>query len=199
MFRLTRPALVALACGLSVAAVAAAPLLADTFGNIRYNTPKDWKASVTEKSIFLSPKGEKALMAIVLVPGVKSDETAEEGVKKTWRFFTKSLEMEGEVKSQKSYKTNAGVRFVTGMGQMTKGEDESMLAMVNVFEANGNLESVVVLAKDFETLKKYSEEVATFLNEVEFGPGKGVAGDLTKVGGGSKKDTVESFIKDLRK
>lgn len=194
MQQFIRPALAALVCGLTTVAFAA-PMLLETFGNIRYNTPKNWKADVGENAVFITPKDEKEMMAIVLLPGMKSEDSADEGVKKVWKFFTKALEMEGEMKSQKSYKTDAGIRFVSGTGKMTKDGDD-IIAMVNVYEVNGSLESVVVLAKDGDTLKKYSSEVVAFLNGVAFGKGGDEKDE--KKGDTKKGDTVDAFIQGLK-
>lgn len=166
---LTRAALVVSIGSIVPAAFAVAPLVADTFQTIRYTTPDAWKAEKSEKVVILTPKQaeEGKLMAILVVPGGNSEGTADEALDQVWKSFLKGTEMEGDIKSKKTYKTEKGVKYIQGIGSIIKGE-EKMVAMMNVFEANGRFEYVMVIGSDVELIKKHADAIAGFMNTLDF-------------------------------
>jgi hypothetical protein len=169
MKSLTRVVLAVSAVSFASAAFAVAPFVVETFKTVRYTTPEAWAAKKSDSALILTPKEQEEgkLMAILVVPGGASSGSIEEALDKVWESFLKNTEMEGEIKSRKEYKTKKGVKYLSGVGALNK-DGQKMVAVMNVYEANGRFEYVMVVGSDAETIKKNGQAVTGFLSTLDF-------------------------------
>jgi hypothetical protein len=158
------------ACALVASAVvarAALPALVDTFKTIRYTVPEGWEARKSDNLTALSPKGEEGLMGVFLIPGKSGRGGAEKELDRYWTDFTGKLEMEGSIKTRKTFKTEKGATFAVGYGDLKTNKGGKIVGMLAVFEGDGRFDYAMTVAQDKEMLKKYSKAISGVLHNVE--------------------------------
>lgn len=155
------------ACAVTTAAYAALPAVVDTFKSLRYSVPSGWKANKTETVVTIKPEDEEGLMGVFLIPGDTGKGGADKELDEFWEGFTGKLELEGSIKSRKTFKTDKGMTFAVGFGELKNSKGQKLVGMLAVYEGEGRFDYAMTLAQDTDMLKKYSKNISKLLHSVE--------------------------------